>query len=123
VSETKSRMNAGIESGRTAKGPKARPASRGRKKGAAMLAAMAVAGGIMLSTAVPSEAGIDSITKNWSNWWQASANVWVYNSGMVFQSVARVGDSWSYGWISNQQSHAKADGFSWTHSAHQIRYR
>ncbi|WP_225495525.1 hypothetical protein [Arthrobacter sp. M4] len=61
------------------------------------------------------------MTNNWSNWWDANAQVWVYNPSMGYQSFARIGDTWGVGARSNSYSGARAHGFSWTHNAYQNR--
>ncbi len=86
-------------------------------------AAFGVASGIAFATAVPSSAAIDGMTNNWSNWWDANAQVWVYNPSMAFQSVAAIGNDVRYGAVSNSYSAATARGFSWTHYAYQNRLR
>ncbi|MCA4134904.1 hypothetical protein [Arthrobacter sp. M4] len=88
-----------------------------------VVAAMAVAGGIAFSTAVPSAAALDAMTNNWSNWWTAHAEIWIYNKGMWLQSQARLGDKWSFGEIRNDYSRARVDDFNWTHNAFQVRFR
>lgn len=85
------------------------------------LTAGAVAGGIAFSAAVPSHAAVDGMTNNWSNWWTAHAEVWVYNKSMGYQSVARLGNTWSFGVASSRYSRAHVDGYSWTHNAYQNR--
>jgi len=98
-----------------------RAASRFAKRLLSGLAAVAVAVGISFSAAVPSHAGVDGMTNNWSNWWTAHAEIWVYNHSMGYQSRARLGDNWSIGARSNVYSRAHVEGYSWTHNAFQVR--
>lgn len=84
-------------------------------------AAVAVAGGIVLSAAGPSSAALDGMTNNWSNWWDAHAEIWVFNNSQRMQSVARLGNAWYYGAPSWSYSLGHVSGYSWTHEAYQIR--
>jgi hypothetical protein len=40
---------------------------------------------------------------------------------MGYQSVARLGNTWSFGAASSWYSVAHVDGYSWTHNAYQNR--
>ncbi|MFE4195856.1 hypothetical protein ACFRJ9_08320 [Paenarthrobacter sp. NPDC056912] len=82
---------------------------------------VAVAGGIALSTAGPSSAAVDGMTNNWTNWWTAHAEVWVFNPSQRVRSIAHLGNTWFYGAPSNSYSWAEVTGYSWTHEAYQIR--
>lgn len=92
------------------------------KKAASGVAAVAVASGIALAAAAPSSAAVDGMTNNWSNWWDAHAEIEIYNHSMGYQSVARLGNTWNYGARSYYYSVAHVSGYSWTHEAYQIRF-
>jgi len=82
---------------------------------------VAIASGIALSSALPSSAAVDGITNNWSNWWDAHAEVEIFNYAQRLQSVAHLGNYWYYGAPSWTYSVGHVSGYSWTHEAYQIR--
>lgn len=90
-----------------------------KKRIARTLAAAGVSTGILVGIAIPSQAAIDGWSWNWSNWWDAHAYVEIYNPGICRQSVARIGDNWSFGERSRKESKAEAHGFNFTHQAYQ----
>lgn len=83
--------------------------------------AVAIAGGIALSAAGPSSAAVSGITNNWSDWWNAHAEVEIFNNSQRLQSVAHLGNTWYYGAPSWSYSVGHVSGYSWTHEAYQIR--
>ncbi|MFJ4027184.1 hypothetical protein ACIPWF_08170 [Paenarthrobacter sp. NPDC089989] len=96
--------------------------SRVFKKAVSGASVAVLAGGIALSAAMPSSAAIDGMTNNYSSWWVAHAQVWIFNSSSRLQSVAHLGNVWYYGPPSWSESRAHVDGYSWTHEAYQIRW-
>lgn len=91
------------------------------KKAISGVSVVALASGIALTAALPSSAAVDGVTYNWSDWWNAHAEIDIYNPAYRIQSVARLGDAWVYGAPSSYYSVAHVSGYSWTHNAYQIR--